>query len=189
MTIPDGFGQWSLIFEGGGVEGEAVTTLGFRNDAGASAAVCADVMATEAVNFVDQFCSNLMTLTSVNVKLGPDETGAIHEEPTAIIGDQGNDNVNPQVAVLLRKTTNLGGRRGRGRMFIPGPPDVMTSATGLWDGAAITQWQTAADLLLDNLTTAELVPVLLHSGATAPSPLTGLLVVARSGSQRRRNRR
>lgn len=189
MVIPEGYANISLVFNGAGIEGDAVTSIAIRNDAGASASAIGALLAVDAVNFVDQCCTENVVCHTIAVKLGPDATGALHEEPVNIPGDQGSDGVNPQVALLFRKTTALGGRRGRGRMFVPAPPDVMDEVTGLWDGAAITQFQTAADTFLAALNADDLIPVLLHSNSLTPTPLTGLLAVSRSGSQRRRNRR
>jgi len=189
MIIPSGFGQVSFVHQGAGIEGDGVCTLGFRNDAGASANSAAEDIGTLWIPVVDQFCVQGITFTSAFVKLGPNDVGPSGEFAFSAIGDQGDDSASPQTCVLLQKTTLLGGRQGRGRMYVPGPPDVLGENDGVWDAGAVAQWQTAIDTFTAAMTSADYVPVLLHTDSLAPTPMTGMIVSTRSATQRRRNRR
>lgn len=102
----------------------------------------------------------------------------------------------PNVSLLVRKTTARGGRRGRGRMYLPwvlrddGVDDV-----GNVNSGPLANLQTAADDYLTGLLAlSDPAPmVILHSagGSTAPgtpNAVTGLVVDQRIATQRRRLR-
>lgn len=189
MTIPDGYGQLSFVHQGAGIEGEAVVTFGFRNDAGQSASLIADGAGTLWIPVVEATCVEQITFTETRCKLGPDATGAFAQSGFNNPGDQGLDPAAPQLAMLVAKLSALGGRRGRGRSYVPGPPDVLDHDTGLWDAGYVTQVQTAFEDFGAAMSLADWVPVILHEGNTTPTPITAYAVRSRSGTQRRRNRR
>lgn len=98
----------------------------------------------------------------------------------------------PNCAILIRKTTGVGGRRNRGRMFVPPiyPPegnvgqggsiaDPQVDNLNLWWGA----FRTA-------LVTAGLQPVIFHSEPPfTPTPDTSWIVQDLIATQRRRLRK
>lgn len=189
MTIPANYGEFSFIHTGGGIEGEAVCTLGFANTTDKSAVACAEDGYLAWANVVEGSMIEDIVFTSCKVKLGPDDTGDFAEFAGSVIGDQGNDAAGPQVAILVSKVTGVGGRKGRGRCFLPGPPDVLDTSTGEYDPAFVLQVQGVMDALLTELDTQDLPAHLLHSTPGFPFPITGFVVRTRSGTQRRRNRR
>jgi hypothetical protein len=99
-------------------------------------------------------------------------------------------------ALLVKKQTNRGGRRGRGRFYVPMIlPEASVDPVGNISGPQIEQKQTAADGFLEQLSTGPLnTPmVLLHntegvSTAGAPDPVTKLTVDGVISTQRRRLR-
>lgn len=189
MTIPAGYSEVSFVYGGGGIQGEAVVTLGLQNILGGTPADICDVMETLWDPVVAATSVSVVACTSIRVKNGPDATGPFAEKGVNLIGDQGTDAVPPQVAILVRKTTALGGRKGRGRFYLPSPPDVTVNTDGAFLQAFIDDTNGILETFRDDAVTGNLPPVLLHEDATAPSPITALLMQARTGSQRRRNRR
>ncbi len=97
-------------------------------------------------------------------------------------------------AILVQKRTSRGGRKGRGRMYLPPAslhePNV--GATGDITGVTLTAHQTWADEVLAAMDLASQPMVLLHSeeaGAIAPDPVTSLSVQPKVATQRTRLRR
>jgi len=98
------------------------------------------------------------------------------------------------VATILRKSTALGGRRNRGRMFIPNPIEGEVSSAGVYTGGAIISWNSAAGAILPggSIHTAFGFlgdAVVLHdTGSQTPAVVTNLTCQSRVGTQRRRLR-
>jgi hypothetical protein len=128
-----------------------------------------------------------------------------YEDNTIITGTRGAGvSVPPNVAVLVRKTTTFGGRRGRGRWFLPGmidSPNVQEN--GVINPASLAIIQTALNVWRAAYITATVPLVLLHNakriggaGTTgnpyiydtppAPYPINSLQAVALVATQRRR---
>jgi hypothetical protein len=99
-------------------------------------------------------------------------------------------------AVLIHKRTARGGRRGRGRIFLPWTIGETFEESGLLNSATKTTLQTAANVWLANLSANSVPMVLLHSASApgvdepttpgSPNAVTSLIVDSLIGSQRRR---
>lgn len=76
----------------------------------------------------------------------------------------------PNCAVIIEKRTALGGRRGTGRMFVPGVPQGDDDSDGRLASSRITGWNTAFAAFLTALLAAP-----SGSGAAAEKPLTPYL--------------
>ena len=112
----------------------------------------------------------------------------------AVDAGSGNTSALPNNSTMLvKKVTNLGGRQGRGRMFVPG-----ASLGGVSDNGTLTPGIRGAfqDAIDEFVTLVALMldieqAVLFHDSAspiTTPTPLSGLLVDGRIATQRRRMR-
>lgn len=193
MIIPDGFAQANFQFVGTGAPEGAEVTLGldvqaYAGDPTDAALDCANAW---NVSFATQQSSSI-TFTNVHVKFGPGNTGASGDSPGGGACAGNAAAVPPQVSVIMNKATALGGRSGRGRMFIPGLPEGLVNPAGVIDGTTIANWNAAAEDFVDALTTALLGPVLLHgpdSPLTVPTPLTSITTSSKVGTQRDRLRR
>lgn len=190
MTIPSGFGQISVIHTGGGIVGEAIWTLGFDNNAGDTASdIADDVQALLAsIDYLDLLSSSV-DVTGVRVKLGPDATG-----PQAVSGPVGTGSVGgnaapPNIAALVHKNTALGGRQGRGRLFVPGLAEAALDANGLLESAYAGTMETFFIGLAASLVLSNKPPMLLHADALSPTAIDSMPVDARVATQRRRLRR
>lgn len=194
MTIPVDFGQANLRFTGLLVPTGAEVTMGFdvSNYAGTVAEAALDVGEAWITHLMPNL-SDQLVLSSVMMKFGPDATGPSSEQGMAV--NAGGDTAaaaSPNVTYLIRKQTALGGRAGRGRIYVPGVVEnAITSAGNVETGkrgalqADIEAWGVA-------LSTLFLFPVVLHgagSPVTVPTPITGWDVDLQAATQRRRLRR
>jgi len=133
-----------------------------------------------------------LTIRSVRVSLGVDGAEDL-KAVTAISlpGLKTGSMLPPNSALLLHKRTARGGRRGRGRMYLPWSIQVTeTDEAGVIAAATVTAQQAKATAFLSALGSNTVPMVVLHEpGQTAtgpPNPVTSLLVDARVGTQRRR---
>lgn len=106
-------------------------------------------------------------------------------------GKSANKTLPANNAVLVHKQTTRGGRRGRGRLFIPWVVDgTSTSESGTISDYARNAIQDNIDRWYDYLVDADVPMVVLHSpGRTAPGlpdRVTGLAVSNLVATQRRR---
>jgi hypothetical protein len=135
---------------------------------------------------------NDLTMAGVRVKLGPNATGPSAEIATSFTGNGGSQGATPNVALLIRKETSLGGHAGRGRFFVPGLPLTSFTNDGHVVSAARASMQDAMDEFYDQTAADDWVPVVLHnpgSPITTPTPITRYGVDDRVATQRRRLRR
>lgn len=190
MTIPSGFGQITIAHIGGGIVGEAVWTLGFDNNAGDTAAEIASNTATNlsALDYTDLLSASV-TVTEVRVKLGPDATGPSAVETFGDNGTVGGHAAPPNVAMLVHKNTPLGGRQGRGRLFVPGLAEAALDQNGLLTGEQVTAAQTFFTGLAATMILGAIPAHLLHANALSPTAIDSLIVDSLSATQRRRLRR
>jgi hypothetical protein len=120
-------------------------------------------------------------------------TGDILGQRLATITGSVSDACPPSnCALLVNKSTALGGRRYRGRMFVPvaqineGAVDSVGVVSGSTLTAAATAWNTA----YTNLVADDVIPHLFHQGGGAPVPtvVTAFTVQTQLATQRRRMR-
>lgn len=209
MTIPAGFAQCEVRFGGMNAPTGASVIFGVRLDdpLDIPAAVCNFVRNAWAANLLDNQTDDI-SLVAVRTKFGPDDTGPFAEvafnDPGTVVATA----TPPNTAYLVTKGTAVGGRRGKGRMFVPGLPEVSVDDSGTITQPSLGTIQGRFDGFLGDLATASIPMVLLHEPATVwtlvngqprrvplpgpvPSPdeVTSLNVAARVGTQRRRLRR
>jgi len=95
----------------------------------------------------------------------------------------------PQVSYLVKKLTARGGRKGRGRMYIPGPPEDAVDAYGQLSESQYDALVTAvADFSAAMLTATNFGKlVLLHTDPLdEPDDLTNMFPEVKVATQRRR---
>jgi hypothetical protein len=189
MTIPAGWGQATFLYSGTAAPTGAAHSIGFSNSGSNSAAECAESFHDVWVAQMMPLLSSSLVLDAVRVKLGPDATGPSADFNSGITGDVGGETETPQTALLVQKVTAIGGRKGRGRMFVPGVPGAIYSSSGIMSGVELAEFGTALFNFGGALTLAGLPTALLHSDATAPTLITSLTPSATAATQRRRIRR
>jgi hypothetical protein len=144
--------------------------------------------------------SNLMRLESVVCYIGQDGGPPIIKT-SSLASQNGSETqtVVPQnTAYLIRKRTDAAGRRGRGRIYLPGVREDQVDAVGVVTTAKVGSFNTSFAAWRTALVTAvgarHYPPVILHrsEGAgiePAPTPVVTLVCDARVATQRRRLRR
>lgn len=198
LVIPFGFAHVvHSITQSGDAEPMAMT-YGVEAQAFASAAAIATDCATAFKEVVSEIFSNQFTLTSTEVTFQDVDPGppSIGVSSLSQVGP-GTDPVMPQNnAYLIHKRTAVGGRSGRGRMFMPGVGEGAVNTIGQLTGAIQTSINTSlADFLADLAAAGSVISmVILHddSGAGAALPpyaVTSLTVDPVISTQRRRLRR
>lgn len=134
-------------------------------------------------------------LTAVNLRFTyQSDTGpVVYDTPLNILGSRTGDAQPPNVAVLIRRTTDRGGRRGRGRLYLPSAyiNEVDVLEGGILAGARRTSLQDVANSIRTRAETAAgTVAVLLHNdNVVPPDELTALTVQPMVATMRRRLRK
>lgn len=189
MTIPIGFGQVTHLFTGLNVPTGAACTYGFINTGPLTAIARAELAHDAWGDTILTSQSDDIILTSTIVKLGPDATGTAAEWNDPRAGSIVATPAPPNVTFLVRKVTQLGGREGRGRMYIPGIDEVEVDPGGAISSTRRNGMQTQADALMTRLAANNMEMYLLHNSATPPTAIDELQVAGRVATQRRRLRR
>lgn len=189
MTIPVGFAQTTFNFGGNGLAFPGAIVHGWDPGGGLSAA---DVAAATHSSFADNVMPELnddVTLESTLCKFGPDATGpsALFTDPTN--GGHSTTGAASNLCYLVRKNTALGGRQGRGRMYLPGVDEGEVGSDGAVSVGQVAALQAALDDFYAALILVTIIPVVLHDDALTPTPMTTAVVQAVAATQRRRMRR
>ncbi len=202
LDIPVGFAHAAWEFRFPGDPDPWYTTCGIAYDVGqTSPEIVADSLFTTWASTILPGQSNNMTLQGVTLRVG---TGAepvmAYSTFAPLTGGTGNSMLPQNCAMLVDKLSNLGGRKGRGRFYIPAAlPEGQVDNVGVIAAPIVTSFQTAFNdfrfTLAGDAPTVEsptLTPVILHQqeGLTqlAPTEITSLRVQSIISTQRRRLR-
>lgn len=219
LNIPAGDGLASYHLRVGTDPEDMILTLGVRPVAGPFDAqhLLRLETAFRTTMLAQLPASMLLSKTVVRVRQDGGDDTLFERAPSAIAGGVGTGAVAPpNVAYLFRKITTRGGRRGRGRWFVPGVQEAHVDADGLLTSGIVATYNTAAAAYLTALAAAAgagekpVIPILLHNnssstarstspgsvtvtvtqGAAGPLPdvITSMTLDARVATQRRRLR-
>jgi hypothetical protein len=194
VIIPDGFGQVSYHTMTDFDSEEMVWTCGLDFSVVPDPQDALDDLEAAWGANIQSLTSSVTTLVRIKLKYGPTSTGPSYEQLVGVGGTNGGALPPPNVAVLVSKQTALGGRKGRGRVYLPG---ISSVSAGLDSGGNI-------DATRQNAVTAAMEgwrgdvtagtasggfpPVLLHSDNTGPSTITAFAASNKLATQRRRLR-
>lgn len=197
IVIPAGAAQLSFRFLVDSDPEEMVTTLGVvLSDPPSTPAVCAQfaytawVAAFPAADMADTY-----TFVGVTAAVGTGDDPILGEYVVPLAGTNVLSPPPNNTAVLVRKQTALGGRRNRGRMFIP--PFNLSELNVNGAGVLASSFQTGMAGALNDLE-AELTDAagpfeslaLFHSSAPFDATVVSNLVLqTRVATQRERMRR
>lgn len=196
LVIPPGFSQvvlrWGLV----GDAEEMINTMGVSNSGITDFQDLANDIAQVTREFLPVNVI-LIGYSFLGVKLYVGQDGgppAVYESVAVLhVGTNPGPALPPNCAYLVRKRTALGGRRGRGRMFMPagvGPGEDSVPATGVMAEAQRVDLELRYNAWLDNWP----VPLYLFHDDEAltplpnPTPITTVTVEARLATTRRRLR-
>lgn len=140
--------------------------------------------------------SNAVTLLGADVVVGQDGAplSGFVPYPTSGAGATGgtsSEKLPQNCALLVTKQTSLGGRRGKGRCFLPGVlNEAGVDAVGQLTEADRAAWQLNCNEWRSALEDVDLPMVVLHENppALAPTPVISLVVDPVISTQRRRLR-
>lgn len=194
MFIPEGFSNCRFVFSVDGAPDEMGFSIGFEGPTGADAEEVA-FLANE--DFVTEFltpASKMLTgwhylgTRVTRTFLGTPQQG---DHPASITGTQTLGGPPCNAAVLVRKLTALGGRKHRGRMFVPPynlEEDQITNAGLLGTTFMVSQTNSWTGVY-NAFVTSGLSPMLFHTDpATPATPISVFSVQNLAATQRRRMR-
>lgn len=195
MFIPPGFAGVLIPFQQATLARSAAITFGVdvSGATGTQQAICDEIQASFMAN-LGLIIDSSVTIGPVKMSFGQDGAEAVAAQGTVSNpGGRALVSTPPQVAVLVKKTTALGGRRNRGRFYLPwAVASGSIGETGTLVGTEQTALQTKATAFRTQLaaTPSPTPMVLLHQvGSTTPTLVTALTVDARGATQRRRTGR
>lgn len=191
MNIPPGFAQVNLVLGGPALPRGAQMTYGLYIGAYTSpVAVLAESLVADWEADLASLYPPTVQLQGVRVKAGPNATGPEAFAGASIAGTTEGNVEPPNVAIIIRKNTDLGGRHGRGRMFSPGVFENFDVAGGTLTPTEVTRQKTAWDAFFAAQALRTLTPVLLHTATEIlPTAVTSISVEALLATQRRRLRK
>lgn len=150
----------------------------------------ADAVSSATGTFLKAIMGSAYAYQGVTITIGNDGENFIFDSTTGLGNGALSATTAPQnTAMLIRKISATGGRRGRGRMYVPGIDEAFVSNAGVITAGQVTAINTHAATFLTNLVAANNPMVILHDvPEVTPSPVTGLLCQSLVATQRRRLR-
>lgn len=198
LVIPPGFGSAALVLEGGVGTSPFITTIGVDLSAAGGDYVAAanTVMQAYSAAFLPSTSPDL-TLVRCILSVGQDggDQPTVESDFPSVPGGGSGDFAPLSVSLLLNKRTSLLGRKGRGRMFIPGViKDNMVDISGRLLGTVVDAFDGVAEGFIDILNDPDgltdpvvVPPVLLHSTAVpVPTPIAAMTTGPVVGTMARR---
>lgn len=198
VKVPPGFGLAAFRLSAPFGTPEFVTTIGVDLSAAGGDFVEAanQLHLAYKLNMMPQTLDTYM-LNGVTLTVGQDGggSGSVESELQSSYGARNSPSEAAAMAVIARKNTAQMGRKGRGRMFIPGWIERdQTLPSGEMDPGTFPALQQALDgfytVIQGDSPTYPLLSgaVLLHADGTAPTPITSLSLVTKVGWIRKRIR-
>lgn len=192
LLIPPGYAlvtlKWKLSLDAEPME----STFGVGNGSHALGQTEANAIASAwLARFTLAGLRNTYTFTGLDMAVGQDGGDPVHYTVVQnSVGTGTNASLPQNCALLIKKGTALGGRQGRGRMYLPAGylQEGLVDDNGTIDSSFRGDLQTAATAFRSDVAGAAGNMDLLHSGSLAPTVVTSLTVDTRIATQRRRLR-
>lgn len=198
QTIPSDFGSAALVFESAQGTQPFITTCGVNlsNAGGDYVEAANNVFSAYALTFMTSTTSDL-TLTKCVLSVGSDGDGAptVDSDRPSEPGTSTGDFLPLSCSLLVNKRTAVLGRKGRGRMFMPGLlKDNMVDVSGRVGNTTLDAYNGLLEDFMELLLTSggigvDTSPVLLHQGfIPVPTPITSFVCAPVIGTIRKRIR-
>lgn len=188
MIIPTGYAHVQHFFSGGAAPNGAAVTYGVQ----LTGSVGGSTRAAELHDaFADAWMSQVtsqITLSETRIKYGPNSVGPTYSFTTAVNGTNGGPPTPPNTAFIIEKKAALGGRKNRGRFYLPGVDGDEYLANGQISSSRLTGLISACTTFFNALVTLESPMVILHATTSDPTTVTELVPDPVLGTQRRRLR-
>lgn len=194
IVVPEGYGIASLNYTLVGDPQPMSVTFGVFSNGGPppdELAATIDGVATTSGFCTATRLNDGYTYVGVEVRYMAPGGFITYVEGNSVEGTRPQSPVISNTSVLVKKVTQLGGRRNQGRMYLPAAYASVaeTTAAGGLLSDALTALQEVATDFKEALLTADIDMVLFHSEApTEPTLITGLQVQPILATQRRRMR-
>jgi hypothetical protein len=196
MIIPVNWANWIMRYQFEGDAEPMITTMGVNVSTWGGA--YADGLEWISDLWLATIVSSLSeTVTSGPYSLAVGQDGGdpiTYEYAATNAGDESGFPMWPNTAVLIKKVTASGGRRNRGRMYVPGfgLRSLITPA-GLIDPSYLADFNTNLSNFLEDVNagtgfSATNLGVLHSRPPSAPAVITSLVAEAKVATQRRRLR-
>lgn len=195
MILPEGYAQANIRWTGTGLPTGAENVLGIdvSNSVENPGEIAVQLGTAIAQSGLLTQLVNQVLISSILVKFGPEETGDFFELATNYPGTATAGGVPANTSLLVNKITSIGGRRGRGRMYVPGLVETSVDAAGALLPAYRTGLQNCFTSIANYMANNDNPLVLLHGSyseaVSTPTPITSLSVQPKVATQRRRLRR
>lgn len=194
MAIPPGFAQVTFVHSHPAAEGEVDVVFGVGLDDVPDVTTLQEIASCWEANILPQI-SNMVVFENSRMYVGQDPGDPIviefAQDPPVAGGDSGPTQA-INTAYLVKKSSGLGGRRNRGRMFIPGVVGSRLLDNGHLSPTFAANLGAACDAFLTQLEAVTGVEgmVILHAppSVLAPTVVIALTPAPKVATQRRRLR-
>jgi hypothetical protein len=188
--IPSGYANILIPYKHSGSARSAAVTFGVKNE---GAFATPNAVANAVWNAWDP---EVTVAVDSDVTVGPVQASVNYGgDPVTGFGDDssiggtGLSSIPGNGALLVQKLSILGGRKNRGRFYLPWSlQEANVDELGGVAGGTVTDYQAIFDNVLAALTTEDVPMVILHSVAGTPATVSQLVVQSTIGTQRRRIR-
>lgn len=196
LLVPPGFSHNVVQFQQAGDAEPMVCTFGTDNsDVAGGLEEIPNLLFTAWQDTILVSQTNNITLVGVTSYVGQDGGPPVpyDSDVPSTPGSGTQEPLPSNCAMLIRKRTSQSGRRGRGRMYVPGVAEGTVDANGVVATATVNAWQDRLDGFMELLVLGGQSMVVLHnsegvSPATAPTPVALLLCENKIATQRQRMR-
>jgi hypothetical protein len=196
LIIPPGYAQATIPFRHASLAREAVITFGLDiSDAAGDYESVAEMVMQEYADSFGTILDSDVTAGGVRLRIGQDGGDPLtYEGSDTFAAGAGGASLPSNCAVLFKKTSSTGGRKGRGRFYLPWScADSGVNDVGQIEPTDVPEFQTLANTFLNGLATGppSSPMVILHDSGSVgveppPSVVTALTVDPMIATQRRR---
>lgn len=191
--IPPGYAEATILHQHAGMARAAAVVHGINRQQlpTATADELAALVADAYLQTMRTRIDSQVTIGPVTLTVATAGEPVIGFAPATAPGGRGQASVTPAISLLVQKRTARGGRRGRGRSYIPWAlPENQVDEVGLISPGERDGWAATASGWLAELEGNDVPMALLHSvGLTdpgGPNAVTSLVVSPVVATQRRR---
>lgn len=186
--VPEGFSEIVINYQVPGSAGAVQCAFGVDSAvAPGDAALHAGI--EDCVGNLTGILSDQVVSNGYTVIVGESAGDLVYDHAFVAQGSRSSDNCPANTSALLQKRCAVGGRRNRGRFYLPCPSGDDVENTGNFDSTAMPLFETYASDALTTLQAAGLEMVILHQVAPfTPSVVTTLLPQQKVATQRGRLR-
>lgn len=188
-VIPVGFAEVCARMSLAGDAEEMCCIFGIDNEA-PFAQTNADEVSVITGTFLRDVIGNDYTFNGCTFTVGNDGGNIVWESVAGQgAGTTGAAQVPQNTATLFRKTSTTGGRKGRGRMYVPGVNELVVGSNGMLTTTYVAAANADAATFIISLAISNNPMVILHEDPLdAPSVVTNLICQPKVATQRRRLR-